>query len=324
MAACRCYFIPVIRSSEPRVHPETSCSVSVIGLGPMGGPIAARLLASGFAVDAWNRSSAPAEAFRARGGLVRSSPSELRGSVVLSVLPDIDQLTSVLHGPRGLLAPDRGPIDLVVMSTTSPERVVDLAEGMRDLRATVIDAPMSGGVEGAVAGTLSIMVGGEEPALGRVLPVLETIGSSVEVFGGLGAGSLAKLCNQLVVAGTLVALAEAFDLAERGGLEARKLVTVLRNGLADSAVLRSKADQLVARHYDGGGSARNQLKDLRYAREVSERLGASSPVSRAVLELFERVVADGRGGEDHAVVREFLRDMGAVLERTDPAESDSA
>jgi 2-hydroxy-3-oxopropionate reductase len=220
--------------------------------------------------------------------------------MVLSALPDIDQLEPMLD-----TIAERAGRTVVVMSTSSPGRMVGLAERWQG-RLDFADAPMSGGVEGAAAASLSIMVGADDGVFGRIHPVLRAVGGRVEHVGPVGAGMLAKLCNQVVVATTLSGLAEAMVLAEAGGVDLAALVRLFQGGLADSAVLRTKAARMIERDYVGGGSARNQVKDLRYVVDEARRLGAPSAMAAAALQLFEAGVSAGWGDADHSVVREVL------------------
>jgi 2-hydroxy-3-oxopropionate reductase len=281
--------------------------VGVLGLGPMGAPIARNLVSAGFPVAVWNRTRAKAEAFH---GVAATplEPAELGADVVLSVLPDVDQLNLV--APRPVLAAwaAAGTSVLAILSTTSPEKVRDFAGRAAAVGIEVVDAPMSGGDRGAREATLSIMVGGAEAAFATVAPVLNAIGGRVVHLGPLGAGTVAKLCNQLVVAGTLTALGEALGLARHAGLDEEALLGLFGSGLAASAVLDLKGEKMLRRDYPLGGSALNQLKDLRYAGQVAAELGARTPLLDVVTSLFAEVVDRGLGDSDHAVVREIFTD----------------
>lgn len=280
-------------------------ATGVIGLGPMGAPIARNLLAAGVPTVVWNRSPGKAAPMRRAGARIAADPAQLCAPVVLSVLPDVPHLRALLT-ESVLAAWAKAGTVLVVMSTAGPRQVQALAEELVPHGIRVVDAPMSGGVAGAEAGTLSLMVGGQEDDVAAVRPVLEVIGETVIRMGDLGAGCLAKLCNQVVVAGTLTALAEALGLARAGGLDAEDLVRVLQGGLGRSELLAQKREKLLEREYALGGSAVNQLKDLRYADEVREQLGVRPGVIGPLREVFEEVVARGDGEADHSVVQELF------------------
>lgn len=151
------------------------------------------------------------------------------------------------------------------------------------------------------------MVGADDAAWAEIRPVFDAIATTVVRFGGPGAGSIAKLCNQIVVAGTLTAVAEAVALAERSGVSSTDLVDVLKGGLADSAVLRLKEQKVLGGDYALGGSAANQLKDLRYALELAAGSGARAPITDLLAVLFTEVVAHGDGAKDHSIVIERFR-----------------
>lgn len=282
-------------------------AVTVIGLGPMGHPIAENLLAAGRKVAVWNRTPSRADDLVAAGALRARTLSEAAAPVILSVLPDVHQL-QVLLSPEVRRAWSNAGARLVVLSTTGPEAVRGLAADLAPDGIPVIDAPVSGGVAGARAATLSIMVGGTEEDVLAVRGILESIGSTVLHLGPLGSGATAKLCNQIVVAGTLASLGEALGLARRSGLEIDSLLTVLRGGLANSDVLAQKQKNLLARDYPLGGSADNQVKDLLYARTAADAVELPARMIPLLLDLFEDVVETGRGQQDHASVQELFLD----------------
>lgn len=278
--------------------------IAVIGLGPMGHPIAATLLDAGLTPLVWNRTASRADDLVAAGAIRAERPADAAAPVILSVLPDVAPLRELLDAPTRQAWGAAGA-RLVVLSTTGPEQVIELAEELAVDGIAVVDAPMSGGVAGAAAGTLSLMVGGTRDDVAAVLGVLEVIGGTVVHLGPLGSGMVAKLCNQIVVGGTLAALAEAFALARRSGLDVQQLVTLLEGGLARSEVLAQKKDKLIEREYSLGGSADNQVKDLRYATAAAESAGLPARLLPALLGLYRESVDRGDGGQDHAVVQEL-------------------
>ena len=280
---------------------------SVIGLGPMGHPLAATLLAAGAPPIVWNRTAHRADDLVAAGAIRAHTPAQAAAPVILSVLPDVFQLRELLDAET-LAAWGAAGARVVIMSTSGPDQVRALAEELAPEGIAVVDAPMSGGVAGAEAGTLSIMVGGAHEDVALVRPVLELIGGAVLHLGELGTGSIAKLCNQIVVGGTLAALAEAFGLARRSGLDIQQLVTLLEGGLARSEVLTQKKDKLLEREYSLGGSADNQVKDLRYATAAGERVGLPAQLLPALMSLYTETVDQGHGQEDHTVVQELYLD----------------
>ncbi|MEJ5914993.1 NAD(P)-dependent oxidoreductase [Pseudokineococcus sp. 1T1Z-3] len=284
----------------------TGRSVAVLGLGPMGAPVAANLLRADVDLTVWNRTAARADQLVEAGARRAETVADVDADVVLSLLPDVPQLLEHLTDDV-LAAWGRRGTTLVVMSTTSPGRVRDLADRCEPVGVHVVDAPMSGGDKGAREATLSLMVGATEPDMERVRPVLEVLGTTVVHLGGPGAGSVAKLCNQVVVAGTVTLLAEALALAARSGVDPGQVTRVLAGGLAASAVLDQKRDKLVGREYSLGGSVRNQVKDLDYAAAAAADAGLTLPLLEAVSQAFRDVAAE-HGDDDHTAVQErYLR-----------------
>ncbi|MCA1187342.1 NAD(P)-dependent oxidoreductase [Saccharopolyspora sp. 6T] len=283
----------------------SAISTAVLGLGPMGAPIAAHLAEAGFPLQVWNRTRAKAAEFGERAVV---HPGEIRAEVVLSALPDVPEFDEVAADPVLHAWSRHGTRHVVVLSTTSPERIRGLVERVGRFGMEVVDAPMSGGDAGARAGALSLMVGASSEAHAAVEPVLRSFAALVEHPGAPGAGTVAKLCNQVVVASTLVGVAEAFDLADRAGISGARLARILRAGLAASAVLDAKAKKIQNREYELGGSARNQLKDLRYAIALADELGARLALGRQAGALFTEAVDLGFGDADHSAVYEVLSD----------------
>lgn len=280
-------------------------TVSVIGLGPMGHPIATNLLAAHREVAVWNRTSSRADDLVAAGATRALTLADAAAPVILSVLPDVHHLRALLT-PEIMAAWSTAGARLVVLSTTGPDKVRVLAEDLAADGIRVVDAPVSGGVAGARAGTLSIMVGGAEEDVDAVRGVLEVIGRAVLHLGPLGSGATAKLCNQIVVAGTLASLGEALALARRSGLDIDALIALLQGGLAGSEVLTQKQENLRSRSYPLGGSTANQVKDLLYATDAASSVGLPARLVPVLLELFEETVTQGHGQEDHAAVQEMF------------------
>jgi len=290
---------------------RTSRSVSLLGLGPMGTPMAANLVRDLGALTVWNRTPERAANIVALGAELAVSPADAARDVVLTVLPDLPHVESLLPGPEGLLAGWRRnrveqPV-LVVHGTVSPVAARSLANDLwRDHRVQVVDAPMSGGVPGAERGSLSLMVGGDRSTVDSLAPVFAAVAETVVYLGASGSGQLAKACNQVVVAGTIAAWCEALRLAECHGLTRADLLAALAGGLAASEVLNQKRERWLHEDFTGGGSARNQLKDLVFAREAADSAGAPSEVTRLLLNQFRRMVADGDGNLDHSgLIRTF-------------------
>ncbi|SDS61383.1 2-hydroxy-3-oxopropionate reductase [Pseudarthrobacter equi] len=277
-------------------------SVALLGTGPMGAPIARNIIAAGVPLKLWNRTLEKARVID--GGSVVARPADTASEVVLSVLPDLPQVAALLHGEDGLLAgwkraDIKNPI-LVIHGTVSPVAVAEFADDcLRNWGLTVVDAPLSGGTIGAEEGRLSIMIGGPRGAMERVRPLFALYGSTIVWFGDTGTGSTVKACNQIVVAATVTALAEAMALASSAGLDLEKVQSVLSGGLANSEVLTQKGRRWIDQDYAGGGSAKNQLKDLKFITETAENRGLKLPLAECLKSAFEDMLAAGDGDLDH-------------------------
>lgn len=296
----------------------THGSVGFVGLGLMGAPMAANLLGAGWQVRGWNRSPAAVRDLELRGGSGVDTVADLRGEpVIIFMLPD---LPFIEESAAGLLAawrtepPAPGTL-VVVMSSVSPVGVQAFGLAVAEAsagNASVLDAPVSGGTDGARRGTLAIMAGGSEADFARALPVLEAMGAAVRRLGGLGAGSLAKACNQLVVGTTTAALAEAAELAERSGLDVHALFEVLAGGLAGSRVLDQVGPRLAAKDYTPTGPAKFMRKDLSFVLDSARSAGTATPMASAGIELYTELVAQGLGDQDLAVVRQAVANLSAA------------
>lgn len=295
--------------------PTADRHVGFVGLGLMGAPMAANLLRAGWQVTAWNRSEPALADFTAQGGRRAAAVSGLDGeSTIIFMLPD---LSYIADAAVGLLAswrarPPEPRTAVVVMSSVSPTAVREFNRAVRSAsagNAVVIDAPVSGGVAGAKAGTLAIMAGGPEPDVNRLRPLLEAMGSTVRRLGEVGAGSLAKACNQLIVGTTTAALAEAAELAERSGMDAAALFDVLAGGLASSAVLENVGPRLAAKDYRTSGPAKFMHKDLTFVLESARQSGTAVPLATAAHEVYAKVKDQGLGEFDLAVVRQAIANL---------------
>lgn len=283
--------------------------VGLLGLGAMGVPMAANLLRRGKLGICGRGRERYRELLDAGAGW-HETPRSLAEScsVIILMLPDLPEVEAVLAGADGILAAAPGDLVLVISSTSSPVGVRELGGRLGAQTAgavRVVDAPVSGGVEGAAEATLSIMVGGDEADVARVLPVLEACGQPVHL-GALGAGQVAKACNQLIVAATITALGEAAVLADRSGLDLDALFRLLAGGYAASRMLETRGERIVTENYDPAGKARYLLKDLGFAAAVAESTDTRTVLVPALQEAFGELVERGLGDRDMSVTRRFI------------------
>jgi len=284
-------------------------TIAVIGTGIMGSPIAGRLADAGYAVKAWNRTPNKAHNLNDRGVEAANTARQAAGGadVVLCMLSSGPVCEAVLLGEEGVIAAMRPGSVLLVMSSIPVEMAVALSQAAAQRGLDCLDAPVSGGEKGATEGTLAIMVGGEEAVVERLLPVFAALGRATHV-GPAGSGALTKLANQLIVASTICAVAEALTLAERGGANPTKVREALLGGFADSTVFRQHGLRMVERDFKPGGPAKYQVKDTSTALGFARYHGLRLPVSEEVDRLFQAMVDHGDGDLDHsAVILELQR-----------------
>jgi 2-hydroxy-3-oxopropionate reductase len=278
----------------------TSPTLAFLGIGLMGSPMASRLAAAGFTLRAWNRSPAKAEALRGAGAQPCASLLDaVRGAdIVVSMLEDGRVVGEVIDAALAALAPDALWID---MSSTRQREALDFHARLHAHGARFLDAPVSGGVAGAAAGTLAIMAGGSEADYRQAEPVLRVLGSPTLV-GPAGSGQVAKLCNQLIVGGTLCIVAEALLLAQAAGADPAAVREAIRGGFAGSRILEVHGQRMLDRNFVAGGQVKSQLKDLRNVLAAAADAGVALPVAGLATELFQSIAADLAGADQSAAL----------------------
>jgi 2-hydroxy-3-oxopropionate reductase len=279
-------------------------TVAVIGLGIMGGPMAANLLKAGYDVIGCNRSSEKVEQLVAQGGRGAADVAEAvrDADVVLTMLPDSPDVEAVVLGEGGVLGSARPGTLLVDASTIRPDVSVRLAEAARERGIRAVDAPVSGGEAGAIEGSLSIMVGGDSDDVAAARPVLEAVGSTIVHVGPAGAGQTVKAANQLIVAGTIELVAEALVFLEAHGVDTEAAVQVLAGGLAGNRILDRKAAGMIAREFRPGFRVDLHHKDLGIVTSAAREAGVAIPVGALVAQLMGALRAEGHGSLDHSAL----------------------
>ncbi|SDS12045.1 2-hydroxy-3-oxopropionate reductase [Jiangella sp. DSM 45060] len=277
-------------------------AIGFIGLGVMGGPMAANLVRAGFDVTGFNRSPAKVERLVAAGGRGAASAAEAAegADVVITVLPDSPDVEAVLlDGVLDVLAPGAVVVD---MSTIRPDVARSLATAGDERGIRVLDAPVSGGEQGAVDATLSIMVGGDAAAFEAARPVFDALGRTVVHVGPPGAGQTVKAANQLIVAGTLQLVAEALVFLDAHGVDRSRAVEVLAGGLAGSAVLDRKATAMLAHEFTPGFRVDLHHKDLGIVTAAARDAGVAIPAGSLAATLMAALRAQGHGDLDHSAL----------------------
>jgi 2-hydroxy-3-oxopropionate reductase len=278
--------------------------IGFIGLGIMGGPMAANLVKAGYEVTGFNRSQPAVDKLVRAGGKPAASIEECSADadLVITMLPDSPQVSEVVLEAGGVLdSLGRGTV-LVDMSTIAPATSLAIAEAAQESGVHVLDAPVSGGEPGAVEGSLSIMVGGEAETFERVRPVLECLGKTIVHVGGHGAGQTVKAANQLLVAGTISLVSEALVLLEASGVHGERGLEVLAGGLAGNRILDRKSATMLARDFRPGFRIDLHHKDMGIALASAREAGVSLPVTGLVSQLVASARALGYGSLDHSAL----------------------
>lgn len=272
--------------------------VGWIGTGLMGLPMAGHVLKAGHDLVVYNRTAAKTEPLVAAGARAVTSPAEAAADrdVVITLVSYPHDVEAVYLGDGGIIDAAAPGTVLVDMTTSSPELARRIAERASERGLATLDAPVSGGTVGAEAGTLSIMVGGDDTAIDRVEPLLRVLGTTIVRHGVAGNGQLAKLVNQTVVAGVTLASAEAFALASQGGLDLEKARASVRPGVAGSPLLDFVFGKLGAGDLAPGFKLEHLLKDLRLALEEGDRAGLTLELTRHVADTAESIVDNGGAG----------------------------
>lgn len=280
--------------------------IGFVGLGIMGKPMARNLASAGYELVIYNRSRDDVDALLGEGDRFQAaaSPREVaeRTKAIVTVLPDSPDVRDVVFGEHGLL-PVMGAGHLLVdMSTIAPATAVEVHAALRERGARALDAPVSGGDKGAIAGTLSIMIGGEADDVQRAMPLFAAMGKTIVHVGGAAAGQIVKACNQMVVAIAYAAASEALVLGAKAGVDPNKIVEVLSGGLAASRVLELKGAGMIAHQFEPGFRTDLHRKDLGIALATAGAQGVPVPVTALVGQLFEALAAAGKGDRDHSAL----------------------
>jgi 2-hydroxy-3-oxopropionate reductase len=285
--------------------------VGFIGLGIMGKPMARNLMDAGYDLVVHNRSRGPVDELAKDGATAADSPKEIaqNSDVIVTMLPDSPQVREVVAGENGVLEGIKEGSLLVDMSTISPVVTEELAAEVEKKGASMLDAPVSGGDVGAIEGTLSIMVGGDEGDFERARPLFEIMGKTVTHVGGHGAGQVTKAANQIVVALTIEAVSEALVLGSKGGVAPEKILDVLGGGLAGNKVMEVKREKFLSHKFDPGFRSELHHKDLGIALAAGREYGVALPVTAIVDQMLLAMKRKGWGGEDHSALLRVIEDL---------------
>ena len=281
--------------------------IGFIGLGIMGKPMAKNLLGAGHEVLAYDIVAANVENVVAAGAKAASSAKEVAeqtGSVI-TMLPNSPHVKTVVCGENGVLEGAKPGTILIDMSSIAPLASQEIAKKCAEKGVKMIDAPVSGGEPKAIDGTLSIMVGGDKEVFESVRELLLTMGASAVYCGAIGAGNTTKLANQVIVALNIAAVAEAFTLAKKAGVDPQLVFDAIKGGLAGSTVMNAKAPMMLEGNFKPGFKIDLHIKDLNNALETGHGVGSPLPLTASVMEMLQTLRADGLGQSDHSALASY-------------------
>ena len=276
--------------------------IGFIGLGLMGKPMARNLIKAGYTVTVHNRSRPSVDELAAEGATAASSPREVaEGSdVVIMIVPDSPDVEAVVLGPDGIAEGAREGTLIIDMSTIAPGVATQVAQTVAERGIRMLDAPVSGGDKGAIAGTLSIMVGGDKVDFDRALPIFEVLGKTITHCGPSGAGQTVKACNQIVVAMVIQAICEALVLGSKAGVDPNIVVQVLSGGMAQTRVMDLRGSTMIQHVFEPGFKAKMHLKDLGIVLQTAREHGVALPGAGLVGQLFTSLIESGKGELDNS------------------------
>lgn len=289
-------------------------SVGFIGLGIMGLPMAGHILKAGYPLTVYNRTRSKTRSLEAEGAAVAASPLEVAANsrMIITMVSDSPDVQEVVAGPEGVVDGIRPGSVVMDMSTISPQVERDLDRQLREKGCALVDAPVSGGDVGAQNATLAIMAGGDREAFDRAVPIFETMGKTITYCGPVGSGQLTKLCNQILVAVTLMGVSEALIFAGKNGLDQRVMIEAVKGGAAGSWQLSNLAPRVVNRDFAPGFMVDLIQKDLRLVMESGAAAQAALPATSLVNQLFRTSQARGEGLEGTQALVKVLEQLAGL------------
>lgn len=288
--------------------------VAFIGMGTMGAAMALNVLKAGYELTVHNRTRDRETPLAQAGAQRAATPAEaaVGADVVITCVSDTPDVEGVLLGQDGAMVGAKPGAVVVDMSTISPAATRKIASELSGAGIRMVDAPVSGGSEGAEKGILTIMVGGEASDVDEVMPVLESMGKTITHVGPIGSGQVVKAINQVIIAGTYLSVAEGMALGMKAGLDMEKAVSALSGGAAGSWVLINRSDNMIQNRYPLGFRVRLHQKDLRIALEAARELGVMMPVAALVDQIEAGLIGRGHGDEDVSAMARTIREQSGL------------
>ncbi|MFC1877586.1 NAD(P)-dependent oxidoreductase [Thermodesulfobacteriota bacterium] len=289
-------------------------NVAFIGMGTMGAPMALNVLKSGHEVVVHNRTRGKELPLVDAGALRAGTPKEAAAGagIIITCVSDTPDVEAVVLGAEGIIHGAPAGSLVIDMSTISPTATRHVAAKLADRKIRMLDAPVSGGSEGAQNGTLAIMVGGEAEDVQHAMPVLKAMGKTITHLGAIGSGQITKAINQVIIAGTYMGVAEGMVLGMKAGLDMQKVTEAISGGAAGSWVLSNRAMNMVSNTYPLGFRVRLHHKDLRIALEAARDLGVTLPIGALVDQIESGIIGRGYGDEDMSAMARTLRELAGL------------
>ena len=289
-------------------------TIGFIGLGIMGRPMCANLMKAGHKVIVYDVVRAVVDEVVANGAVAANSPADVASQVnkIVTMLPDSPQVKEVVMGKSGVLEGAKKGSIIIDMSSIAPSTAKEVHDAAKAKGVRMIDAPVSGGQPGAIAATLSIMVGGEKADFDECVDILKVMGSSVVLVGSIGAGNTVKLCNQIIVALNIAALGEALTLGVKAGVDPEAIFNAIKGGLAGSSVMNAKTPMVLDRNFKPGFRIDLHIKDIANALQTGKELNAPLPMTGLIAQIMQALKVKGHGSSDHSAIVTFFEQLADV------------
>lgn len=297
-------------------------TIGFIGLGIMGQGMSHNLLKAGYELIVWNRTASRMDPLIEAGAKAGDSPADIasKSDIIITCVSDTPDVEAVILGDQGIIHGARAGSLVIDMSTISPQVTREIATQLEAKGVHMLDAPISGGSEGAQRGTLAIMVGGDDAQVKRVMPAFEAMGKTITHVGDIGAGQTVKLVNQILVVINMLAVSEALIFAQAGGLDLEKTLKAVENGAAGSWMLSNRGSQAIVRDWRPGFTIDLQQKDLRLVLEAAQQMQVPAIATSLVSNLYGTLQAQGLGDQgNHSLIR-ALENLSGIVVGEDQAE----
>jgi 2-hydroxy-3-oxopropionate reductase len=281
--------------------------IGFIGLGIMGKPMAKNLIKAGYELIVLDVNKTAVEELKTMGAESAETAAELaeKTKIIITMLPNSPEVKEVALGKNGIIDGATDGSVLIDMSSIAPLASREISKALAVKGVKMLDAPVSGGEPKAIEGTIAVMVGGEKAVFDDHYDLMMTMAGSVVYVGEIGAGNIAKLCNQVVVAINIAAVSEALVLAQKAGVSPDLVYQAIRGGLAGSTVMDAKAPMMMDRNYDPGFRVELHIKDMSNVLDTSREVGAPLPLASQVMEIMQAIKQDGCEVEDHSSIVKF-------------------